>query len=299
MLFDVVRGTEVYRVYYQKRNKEVTGMKRIVAIFLLFIFVSTAAIAEEIDGMLDSIIPAASIWGTTETDLKGTYDADYHPCQVNGNAGWYVTDIDVCSYNMDVYYVFDKAGLSRIAYILNNSQSFSKQDLDECFNKLVDEMKEIEGEPDSEKKNDCKWDGNNCKIEIGKGKMSKYTGSDISTVAIVFKESNSAKPAKTAKPASTPKPKNSGTMVKVKIGSKTVEIRKSFKDAMDGYETFFDKYIAFLKNPDMLRYAEIMLEYSETMESFERIDEDDLSTGELAYYTEVHARIMSKLSDID
>ena len=65
---------------------------------------------------------------------------------------------------------------------------------------------------------------------------------------------------------------------------------------MDGYEAFFDRYIEFLNNPDMLRYSEMMLEYVDTLQALDEIDDDELSAGDMAYYIEVYARIMAKMS---
>ena len=68
---------------------------------------------------------------------------------------------------------------------------------------------------------------------------------------------------------------------------------------MDGYEAFFDKYINFLKNPDLLKYSEMMLEYADNLQALENINDEELSTGDMAYYLEVYARIMTKLSTFE
>ena len=44
--------------------------------------------------------------------------------------------------------------------------------------------------------------------------------------------------------------------------------------------------------------ADYMTKYSETMLKLDEIDEDSLSAADLAYYTEVNARIMKKLAEV-
>jgi hypothetical protein len=45
----------------------------------------------------------------------------------------------------------------------------------------------------------------------------------------------------------------------------------------------------------LMEYADFMSKYSEAMDSLDKIDEDELSNEELAYYTEVMGRINAKL----
>lgn len=80
-------------------------------------------------------------------------------------------------------------------------------------------------------------------------------------------------------------------------------IRPEFKEAMDSYEAFFDEYIAFMEkyanttDPTAMLsdYMDFMTRYIEAMEALEAINEDDLSSAELAYYLEVMTRINQKL----
>lgn len=78
-----------------------------------------------------------------------------------------------------------------------------------------------------------------------------------------------------------------------------------FYAAMDEYEIFFDEYIAFMEEYNasddptiyMDDYADFMSQYTKTMEAFTNIDTDSLTDEELAYYTEVTARIYGKLAE--
>lgn len=86
-------------------------------------------------------------------------------------------------------------------------------------------------------------------------------------------------------------------------------IDPTFKEAMDSYETFFDKYIAFMKKfndaePDemlglMGSYSEYMAQYAETMKKLDDINQEELNAAESLYYAEVSARISKKLLEVE
>lgn len=83
-------------------------------------------------------------------------------------------------------------------------------------------------------------------------------------------------------------------------------VSPSFKETMDSYETFFDSYIEFMnkykENPSDLsllsEYADYMSKYSDYMSKLSAIDTKNLSAADLAYYTEVHARILKKIANV-
>ena len=74
---------------------------------------------------------------------------------------------------------------------------------------------------------------------------------------------------------------------------------------MDSYEAFFDEYVAFMKrykeNPSDLsllsEYADYMSKYSDYLDKLDDIEQDELTDAELAYYMEVHSRILKKIAD--
>ena len=82
-------------------------------------------------------------------------------------------------------------------------------------------------------------------------------------------------------------------------------ISKEFKEAMDGYEEYFDKYIEVMtsmkNNPGnlsmMQEYTEMMGTYADTMQKFEAIEGSDMTPEEEAYYLEVSMRINQKLME--
>lgn len=86
----------------------------------------------------------------------------------------------------------------------------------------------------------------------------------------------------------------------------TEEIGTDFKEAMDSYEAFYDKYCEFMKkynaNPTdielILAYGDIMTEMVEMSEKFESWKEGDLNAEELKYYLEVNSRVTQKLAEL-
>lgn len=92
----------------------------------------------------------------------------------------------------------------------------------------------------------------------------------------------------------------------VKDDPSTGGIRPGFKEAMDSFEAFFDKYVAFMKKFEngnvsadaYIEYLSLLNEYETTMSKLQEIEEGEMSTEELAYYTEVMARINKKLATI-
>ena len=113
-------------------------------------------------------------------------------------------------------------------------------------------------------------------------------------------EAETEKP--TEKPTEAPKePEN-------KPESKSIAdagvVTPSFKETMDSYEAFFDSYIEFMKkykeNPGDLtmisEYADYMSKYTDYMSKLTAIDTTTLSVADLAYYNEVHSRILKKMA---
>lgn len=173
---------------FKKALRGNDDMKKIIAVFVLLIIISVGGFAEDIE----SIIPDASLWGNSADNLIDENDTNCKKCQVGEDTGWCISNkLDICSYRMDVYYIFEKEktgnGLYKIAYILNDSDNYSGTELNQCYQTLLEEMKKKEGEPSSEKKNSAMWKKDNYKIELGKGQLEKYTGSDNLTVGLIIK----------------------------------------------------------------------------------------------------------------
>lgn len=85
-------------------------------------------------------------------------------------------------------------------------------------------------------------------------------------------------------------------------------IREEFKETMDAYEAFMDEYVVFMQEYAvsdgtdytlLMRYAEILGEYTEMVEKVEEWENKDLNEAELAYYLEVQTRVLEKLAEIE
>ena len=80
-------------------------------------------------------------------------------------------------------------------------------------------------------------------------------------------------------------------------------LRVDFKEAMDSYEEFMNEYVEFMKkysadptNPELtVDYADYMAKYADFAEKMEKWDDEEMNAKEIAYYTEVVARVNQKL----
>lgn len=83
-------------------------------------------------------------------------------------------------------------------------------------------------------------------------------------------------------------------------------VTPEFKEAMDSYETFFDEYVAFMKeysesgNPASMvaEYSMYMQQYAETMAAISEIDKDTLSEADALYLAEVSGCIATKTAGL-
>ena len=115
------------------------------------------------------------------------------------------------------------------------------------------------------------------------------------------------KPDASAMPENEPNPTVAPTPEPKESESKSSNgLDPEFKAAMDSYEAFFDQYIEFMQKymksdnvaSMMVDYANYMIQYADTMEKMDKIDEDNLSAADEAYYVKVHARILKKLAKV-
>ena len=120
---------------------------------------------------------------------------------------------------------------------------------------------------------------------------------------IIFKESTKDRGDSSTASEESETPKEPATSEETSNNS---NISPEFKEAMDSYEEFFNEYCEFMKkytNSDdaasmLADYTDYMTKYTETMEKMDTINQDELSTAEVAYYTEVSARISQKLLEV-
>lgn len=82
-------------------------------------------------------------------------------------------------------------------------------------------------------------------------------------------------------------------------------VTPSFKETMDEYEEFMDKYVDFMKSYDandvtmLSEYTELLSQYNTYMDKVSKIDEDELSSADLAYYLDVTNRVNKKLLEVE
>ena len=80
-------------------------------------------------------------------------------------------------------------------------------------------------------------------------------------------------------------------------------MRSEFKEAMDSYEEFYEKYCGVLKKYTadstdvtvLTEYSELLEQSIEMSEKFKEWENDELNTEELKYYVEVNGRVTQML----
>ena len=285
-------------------------------------------------GTIADIIPSQALWGKSQDDFDVYYNFmiwNKRSKQLGEVACEYsLDDILIGEYPLNVYFVFNQdmgsyMGLSKIVYFVPNDKAKKNEEVTNCYAYFTELMREECGMPVSQTKAVTTWEMDNYTIDIGTGRFTNYTGYENFTVAIVFSGNNipvkqsqrqnsvQEYPEKNSAPVNPPQPQSkeqeyhdnsskdensqfTGPMVTVKVGSKYVEIHQSFKDLMDSYEAFFDSYLKVLTSGDYLAMMDMLEQYSEMIEELDRLEDADLTSAELAYYVEVHARIMGNLS---
>lgn len=83
-------------------------------------------------------------------------------------------------------------------------------------------------------------------------------------------------------------------------------MRPDFKEAMDSYEAFYDKYCEIVKkyteNPSDMElladYTDMVTKAAEVTEKFEAWENGDLNRAELEYYLDVQNRVAKKLLEV-
>ena len=79
--------------------------------------------------------------------------------------------------------------------------------------------------------------------------------------------------------------------------SESEEVSSSFKETMDKYVDFMKSYDA--NDVTMLsEYTELLSQYNTYMDKVSKIDEDELSSADLAYYLDVTNRVNKKLLEV-
>lgn len=165
--------------------------KAIIALLSILVMLFMSSYAESIE----ELIPNEDLWGISQEEyLKLNDENNYSECKIGKKKALSLSNVTVGSFVMDAYYVFDAkmktsagraySGLSKVTYILTGNNT--KEELQSCFETLVGDMTQTIGEPDTAKKSVSTWEYDGVKIQIGKGKFEKYTGTQDTSVAAVF-----------------------------------------------------------------------------------------------------------------
>lgn len=116
-------------------------------------------------------------------------------------------------------------------------------------------------------------------------------------------ESESAKQTE-AEPAESEKTESEAKEPETEPAKEEVKSDKSFREWVDQYEAFMDKYVDFMKAYDasdasmLAKYTELMTEYAEFMSATENYKQEDYSVDDWKYYMDAQKRVLKKLSEV-
>jgi len=171
-------------------------MRRIIALITILLVTSMVAFADTIGG----ILPVSSIWAASSKAYISDSGYDLSTIKSGEPEILKGSSVEIESFLMDKFYVFSfkrkgYLGLSKIVYVLNNTEGYSKEDRLSCKETLINAMKRDYGSPDSESSASAKWEFDGTSVEIGTGKFDSYTGTSDKKVGIVVKGTNVSKSA--------------------------------------------------------------------------------------------------------
>ena len=90
-----------------------------------------------------------------------------------------------------------------------------------------------------------------------------------------------------------------GDTVSVSIEGKTILVHADFKYAMDIFYDFYKEYINSITKLDIKKMTALALKVEEIDSVLDKIDNMDLSDGDMAYYINIYAKILEILGDIN
>lgn len=114
---------------------------------------------------------------------------------------------------------------------------------------------------------------------------------------------NGTEAAPTAEPEETPAAEQDAEAAPAETASDDT-VRPEIKEAIDSYEAFFNEYADFMESYDssdlsaMTEYLSMMQQYADTMEKMDDMEDDDLTSAELNYYTQATLRIEQRLLEV-
>ena len=163
---------------------------------------------ESEQGNIVETVPKDDVWGLSLDAFQKKNNEQYEACKVGKKQGLHLTGFDIDGYPMDAYYVFEKKGLSKIVYLLSDSGKHSNNELQNCYETLVDDMKSVLDTPDTQTNAVSTWETEVFTLQIGKGKFQNYSGSEDTSVGIVYKYTGEEEPEEVQAPKETKKTHN-------------------------------------------------------------------------------------------
>ncbi len=91
----------------------------------------------------------------------------------------------------------------------------------------------------------------------------------------------------------------SGTTETVVIKGRSYQIHSDFKYAMDVYYEFYNQYYTATKNMDFVRMLALLDQAEKVDKAMEKVDDLELSEGDLAYYMDIYVKMLKLISAIN
>ncbi len=89
-----------------------------------------------------------------------------------------------------------------------------------------------------------------------------------------------------------------GTTVSVNIDGKNISVHADFKYAMDIFYEFYKEYFDSISNLDFQKMMGLAVKAEDVDAALEKIDDMELSDGDMAYYMSIYANILEIISSI-
>lgn len=98
--------------------------------------------------------------------------------------------------------------------------------------------------------------------------------------------------------AYTAKAPADGNTVSVNIEGKTILVHADFKYAMDVFYEYYKEYLDSINSLNISKMTSLALKIDEVDAALEKIDNMELSDGDMAYYMSIYAKILKIIGDL-
>jgi len=144
-------------------------------------------------------------------------------------------------------------------------------------------------------------------ISSGTGGRSRKTAAPVASPAVTAATAPKTEANPQTRSAQSPAPTQTVTQTQPSEQPQSAaqrgdnEISQDLKDFLDSYERFVDEYCEFMKNYNasdlsmLTRYTALIQKELDFAETVEKLDDEEMTTAEALYYSEVMLRCSNKM----